>query len=74
MKELVAYLVKGLASKPERVSIAETTQEGALRFKLNVADEDKGKIIGKQGKVIKALRVLVAAAAKDGAKTFIDID
>lgn len=75
MKELVTYLVKNLADKPEAVSVEETEQGGTLHYKLNVADEDKGKIIGKQGKVIKAIRALVSlAAARQDRRSSIDID
>lgn len=75
MKELVTYLVKGLADRPEQVSVEATEQGGAAHFKLAVAEEDKGKIIGKQGKVIKAIRAVVSvAAAKQGKRASIDID
>lgn len=75
MKELVAYFVKNLADHPDQVSIEESERGGAVHYKLNVAESDKGRIIGKSGKVIKAMRaVLAAAASKTGKRTSIDID
>jgi len=75
MKELAHFLVKNLADQPEQVSVQDSEQAGAVTLKLVVAEEDKGKIIGKKGKVIKAIRALVAAAgAKDGKKTAVDIE
>ncbi len=75
MKELVLYLVKSLADHPEDVAVEESEQNGVLRLQLTVAEEDKGKIIGKQGKVIKAIRSVAAAAAtKAGKKVAVDID
>ena len=74
MKELAQFLVKNLADHPELVSVQDSESNGAVNLKLAVADEDKGKIIGKKGKVIKAIRQLVAAAgAKAGKKTMVDI-
>ena len=75
MKELVLYLVKSLADHPEDVAVEESEQNGVLRLQLTVSEEDKGKIIGKQGKVIKAIRsVAAAAASKSGKKVAVDID
>jgi hypothetical protein len=75
MKALAQFLVKSLADHPEGASVQDSESDGAVTLKLVVAEEDKGKIIGKKGKVIKAIRALVAAAAaKDGKKTVVDID
>ncbi|MDD5657365.1 MAG: KH domain-containing protein [Elusimicrobia bacterium] len=75
MKDLTQFLVKNLADHPEQVSVQETEQGGAVTLKLSVAEEDKGKIIGKKGKVIKAIRALVAAAGTKAQKaTAVDID
>ncbi|MBF8267774.1 MAG: hypothetical protein HW388_1282 [Dehalococcoidia bacterium] len=68
MKELIEYIAKTLASKPEEVKVTEVPgEEGQIILKLEVADEDKGRIIGKQGRVAQAMRVLlrVAAVKKD---------
>ena len=75
MKALAHFLVKSLADHPDQVSVQDCEKDGTLTLKLVVADEDKGKIIGKKGKVIKAVRALVAAAAvKDNKKTVVDLD
>ncbi len=75
MKDLVLYLVKNLADQPDKVAIQESSQNGILRLQLTVAEEDKGKIIGKQGKVIKAIRAVAAVAAlKGGKKVAVDLD
>ncbi len=75
MKELLAYIVKSLVDKPEDVSVDMAEEDNALRFKLKVSDPDKGKVIGKEGKVIKAIRtVMTAGTAKDSKRVFVDIE
>ena len=75
MKDLALYLVKNLADHPDQAQLQESEQDGTVTLRLTVAEEDKGKIIGKQGKVIKAIRAVVsAAAAKDGRKASLDLD
>jgi len=75
MKELAEYLLKSLVDKPESVTLSEADEAGTLRIKAQVAEEDKGKVIGKDGKVIKAIRtVLSAAASKQDKKIFLDLD
>ncbi|MBI4375648.1 MAG: KH domain-containing protein [Elusimicrobia bacterium] len=74
-KDLVLFVVKRLAGQPDRVELKESEQDGVLQLQLVVAEEDKGKIIGKQGKVIKAIRAIAAAAeSKPGRKVSVDID
>jgi uncharacterized protein len=63
MKELVEYLVKSLVDSPQEVLIAEEEESGAVLMQLKVADEDLGKIIGKNGNTINAIRTVVQAAA-----------
>lgn len=72
MKDLVTLIAKRLADKPEAVSVEES-EDGVLNL---VCDEgDKGKLIGKQGKVIKAIRDLAGAAAqKAGRRVSVQID
>lgn len=75
LKNLTEFLLKRLADHPEKASVEASSQDGTTRLYLTVAEEDKGKVIGKQGKVIKALRALVgAAAAKTGERAAVDID
>jgi len=63
MRELVEYIAKSIASKPEEVKVTETEEFGRIVFKLEVAPEDKGKIIGREGRVAQAMRVLLRVAA-----------
>lgn len=75
MKELALYIVKRLADKPEAVSIEEEQDGDTTVLNLIVDEADKGKVIGKQGKVIKAIRSLVGVAAtKAGARAAVEID
>jgi predicted RNA-binding protein YlqC (UPF0109 family) len=75
MKDLAQFLVKNLADHPDQVAVQDSESEGIVTLKLIVAEEDKGKIIGKKGKVIKAIRSIVAAAGvKDNLRTVVDID
>ncbi|MBI5631205.1 MAG: KH domain-containing protein [Elusimicrobia bacterium] len=74
MKDLVDFLVKRLADHPDKVEIHEFEHDGVATFQVKVAEEDKGKVIGKQGKVIKAVRTLVfAAAAKAGKRAIVEV-
>lgn len=75
MKNLVLYLLKNLADQPDKVDVQQSEQNGSVVLHLVVAEEDKGKVIGKQGKVIKAIRAVAsAAAAKAGKKVVVEID
>ena len=75
MKDLALFIVKALADWPDKVSVSESEQGQTTLLRLSVAEEDKGKIIGKQGKVIKAIRSLIlTSAAKQGKKVTLDIE
>ncbi len=75
MKELALFVVSKLVDKPEAVSVTESRDGDVLVLKLAVDESDKGKVIGKQGKVIKAIRAVVgAAAAKAGRHAAVEID
>ena len=63
MKELIEYVVKSIVEKPNEVVIKEMEGEKACVLELRVGDGDVGRVIGKQGKVIKALRLVANAAA-----------
>ena len=75
MKELIEYIAKSLASKPEDVVASEEiNDEGQVVIKLQVADEDKGKIIGRQGRVAQAMRVILRVrAVKDETRANLEI-
>lgn len=63
MKELVELLARALVDRPELVDVRETEDERSIMLELRVAPADVGKVIGRQGRTIKALRTLVHAAA-----------
>ena len=63
MKELVEYIVKSIASHPDEVKVTEEDQDGRIILRIEVAPDDKGKVIGRQGRVAQSIRVLVRVAA-----------
>ena len=74
MKELVEYIAKALASKPEDVVVVESEEDGQTVLRLEVAYEDKGKIIGRRGRVAQSSRSLLrVAAVKEGTKVILEI-
>ena len=74
MKELVEVLAKALVDHPEEVSVNEKNEGRTLVLELHVADGDMGKVIGKQGRIAKAIRSVVkAAAAKEDKRVVVDI-
>ncbi len=75
MRDLLLYFLRAIAEKPEAIQIEESEQGGTLTLLVKVADEDKGRVIGKQGRVIKALRtVLAAASTPNGHKVAVDVE
>ncbi|WP_017872192.1 MULTISPECIES: KH domain-containing protein [Candidatus Caldatribacterium] len=74
MKELLEFLVRSLVDEPEKVSVTEVKGEKSVVYEVRVAPSDTGKIIGKQGRVARALRTIVkAASAKRGTKAVVEI-
>ncbi len=63
MKDLVEYIAKSIASYPDEVRVTEEEGNGRLVLRLEVAPDDKGKIIGRQGSVAQSIRVLLRVAA-----------
>ena len=70
MKELVEVIAKSLVEHPEEVAVTETENEKTILVELRVAPSDMGKVIGKQGKIAKALRTLVRAATPRDSKKY----
>ena len=62
MAELLAHLARQLVDEPDAVEVEEVQQEGATVLKLRVAKEDVGKVIGRQGRIARALRAIVRAS------------
>jgi len=63
VKELTEYLVKSLVDKPEAVKVTEVVSERSVILEVSVAEDDIGRVIGKQGKTIGAIRIVLNAAA-----------
>ena len=74
MKELLEYIVKALVDKPEAVSVNEAEKDGGLVLELRVDPDDMGKVIGKQGRIAKAMRTIIKTAAiRDNIRVTVDI-
>ena len=75
MKEIVEVIAKALVDRPEAVEGSEEEQERATLLKLHVAEDDMGKVIGKQGRIAKAMRTVVkAAATRENKKVSVEIE
>lgn len=74
MEALVEYIVKALVSQPDQVNITRAERDDAVVIEVRVAPEDMGKIIGKQGRIARAMRTVVkAASAKEAKRVIVDI-
>lgn len=62
-KELVEYIVKSLVERPEDVEVRETEEQGTIVLEVSVASDDAGRVIGKSGRVVNAIRTLLQAHA-----------
>ena len=69
--ELVRYIAKSLVEKPEAVAVTTLEREGECVIQLRVDPSDMGKVIGKQGRIAKAIRTVVKAASAKGEKTYL---
>ncbi len=75
MKELVEVIAKALVDNPDEVTVTEVDKEKVLAVKLKVAPSDMGKVIGKSGRIAKAIRTVVSAASTNTKKrVVVDID
>lgn len=75
MQELVTVLAKALVEKPEEVQVDAVEEEDRTILKLHVAQEDMGRVIGKQGRIAKAIRTIVkSAATREKKKVTVDIE
>ncbi len=74
MKELVEFIAKSLVDAPDQVNVTEIEAEKSIVLELRVAPDDMGKVIGKQGRIAKAMRTVIkAAAAKNGKRVVVEI-
>ena len=77
MKELLETIARGLVTQPDAVAVTEDepNEEGIIVYHLHVGEEDMGRVIGKQGRIAKAIRtVMRAAAVRKEVKIQVDID
>jgi uncharacterized protein len=74
VRELVEFLARRLVDEPEEVSVDESDEDGALVLRLRVAPDDVGKVIGRQGRLARALRTIVrAGAVREGRRVLLEI-
>lgn len=74
MEELVKYIVTGLVTKPDQVCITRVDNQGGYTIQVQVAPEDMGKIIGRQGRIARAIRTVVKSmSATTGEKVTVEI-
>ncbi len=74
MRELIEYIAKSIVNSPDDVVVTEEENEQGIILKLQVADDDKGRVIGKQGRIAEAMRTLVRVkAAKAGTRVTLEI-
>lgn len=71
MLELVKYIAESLVDKPEEVKVSQTEDDKTIVIELSVAREDMGKVIGKQGRIAKAVRAVVKAASFRSKKKYV---
>ena len=77
MEELLVSIAKGLVDKPDEVTVTvdEPAKDGTVVYHLHVSEEDMGRVIGKQGRIAKAIRtVMRAAATRNKARVAVEID
>jgi uncharacterized protein len=74
MAELLAYLARELVDEPDQVRVETEDRDGSLVLVLHVAPDDVGKVIGRQGRIVRALRALVrASAVREGRRVLVEI-
>ncbi len=74
MKELVEVIARALVDNPDQVVVTQTEDEKGVNIELHVAPEDMGKVIGRQGRIAKAIRSVVkAASSKDNERVNVEI-
>ena len=64
MKELLTYIVQNLVDDPDKVSVTEREADSETVYEVRVADGDMGKVIGRQGRIVKEIRILMKAVAQ----------
>ena len=74
MRELIEFIAKSIVNAPDDVQVTEEEDEQGIALRLQVADDDKGRVIGKQGRIAEAMRTLIRVkAAKAGTRATLEI-
>lgn len=74
MKELVEYIAKSIVNAPDQVSVTMEGSDQGVTLRLQVASDDKGRVIGKEGRVAQAMRTLIrVVATREGKKAMLEI-
>lgn len=74
MEDLLAYIAKGLVDRPDEVRVEAFEEDDALVLELSVAEDDTGKVIGRSGRTVNAIRsVMRACGAKQGRRVLVDV-
>ena len=74
MEEIVEYIVKSLVTEPEKVTINSSEEDKNVTISVKVAPEDMGRVIGKQGRIARAMRIIAqTAAVRQGKKCYVEI-
>ncbi len=74
IRDYVKYIVESLVDEPEAVVVTDSIEDDELYIDIDVANSDRGRIIGKQGRIIRSMRVLVrAAAGRDGTRASVEL-
>jgi predicted RNA-binding protein YlqC (UPF0109 family) len=75
VEELLAYLARNLVSRPDEVRVVRSERDGAVLLELHVAPDDVGKVVGKGGRIARALRTVVrAGGVREGRRVLLEID
>ena len=74
MKDLLIYIAQNLVDNPDMVNVTERVNGSEITYEVRVADEDMGKIIGRHGRIVKEIRILMRSVAqRQGKKVSVDI-
>jgi predicted RNA-binding protein YlqC (UPF0109 family) len=74
LKEVLEYVARSLVDEPDAVEVTEVEGDGSVMLQLRVAPDDMGKVIGKRGRTVKAIRSVVrAAGSRQGITTMVEI-
>ena len=71
MKNVLEFIAKSLVEKPDEVNVTEIENEGSITLELRVSESDMGKVIGKQGRIAKAIRTIVRSTSGSSSKKII---